>query len=98
MKLTRRSLCWKQKFDDLTGFDAASELADHPKAEAAGEQQPRDSVPAEPSIEQPLDPHALQGATEADAMEGTPRAGACEVKSAIQHTPHQLMVTTMVSP
>ena len=65
------------ELDDPTAYDAASELADHPKAEAAGE-QPGNSVPLEPSMGQPMDPHAVQGATEADAMEGTPRAGACD--------------------
>ena len=63
---------------ELRAPDAATELADHPKAEAAGEQQPGDTVPAEPSIEQPMDPNADRGATEADAMEGTPSAGACK--------------------
>ena len=62
---------------ELRAPDAATELADHPKAEAAGE-QPRDSVPVEPSIEQPVHPNADQELTEADAMEGTRRAGACE--------------------
>ena len=57
--------------------DAATDLADRPKAEAA-EEQPAESVPAEPSSGQPMDPRADQEATEADAMEGTPSGGACE--------------------
>ena len=61
---------------ELRAPDAATGLADRSKAEAAAE-QPGDCVP-EPSSGQPVDAKADQEAKEADAMQGTPSAGACE--------------------
>ena len=63
---------------ELRAPDAANDLAGHPNTEAA-EEQPADSVPADPSSGQPMGPNADQEATgTAAAMEGTPSAGACE--------------------
>lgn len=69
---------------EMRAPDAAVELADDLEAEAVGG-QPEDAVPAElnephaePSVGQPADPDADQEATAADALAGTPSAGACK--------------------